>query len=116
MSRFQTIAPGAGSGDMPDALAVWRKLLLLGAAGAALPWLVVVLLTAAQAGALHAHWLQTLGYVCWGVILLQWTLVLMVGIAGVTLWLRDGGVYRRVCCDWLNGQPGAPDARMTPQE
>ena len=49
---FQTaLTPGAGSGDMPDALAVWRKLLLLGAAGAALPWLVVVLLTAAQAGA-----------------------------------------------------------------
>lgn len=126
MSRSQTIAhaPGAGSGGAQEVLAVWRKLLLLGAAGAALPWLVVVLLTAAQASVPHAHWLQTLGYVCWGVILLQWTLVLMVAIAGVTLWLRDGGVYRRACCDWLDSQAGAAaekadggalDARMTPQ-
>jgi len=127
MSRSQTIAhtPGAGSGDVPDVLAMWHKLLLLGTAGAALPWLVVVLLTAAQASVPHAHWLQMLGYVCWGVILLQWTLVLMVAIACVTLWLRDGRVYRRAYSDWLDSQPaaaaeeadgGALDARMTLQK
>ena len=126
MSPSQTIAhaPGAGSGAQ-EVLAVWRKLLLLGAAGAALPWLVVLLLTAAQASVPHARWLQTLAYVCWGVILLQWTLVLMVAIACATLWLRDGGVYRRAYSDWLDSQSaaaaedadgGAFDARMTAQK
>ena len=49
-------------------------------AGAALPWLGLLLLTVLHVGAAHGWLLQAGVFFCWAVIVVQWSLVLLLVI------------------------------------
>ncbi len=56
---------------------VYLQLFAAALAGAALPWLGLLLLTALQVGAAQGWLLQAGVFFCWAVIVVQWSLVLM---------------------------------------
>jgi hypothetical protein len=56
---------------------VYFQLFAAALAGAALPWLGLLLLTALQAGAAQGWLLQVGVFFCWAVIVVQWSLVLL---------------------------------------
>jgi hypothetical protein len=68
------MAPAA---DGRAARGVYVRLFAAALAGAALPWLGLLLLTALQAGAVQVWLLQAGIFFCWAVIVVQWSLVLM---------------------------------------
>ena len=59
---------------------VYLQLFTAALAGAALPWLGLLLLTALHAGAVRGWLLQAGVFFCWTVIGVQWSLVLLLVI------------------------------------
>lgn len=73
---------------------VYWQLFAAALAGAALPWLGLLLLTALQAGAARGWLLQAGVLFCWAVIVVQWSLVLMLLAIGFKAKRADGPVAR----------------------